>query len=374
MITLAFLNGIYFCIHNNLIQILLRFFRNTLGAFFSVIWAFFMRIWRAYYNREGGSHRTRYRFPTLNVGNLSTGGTGKTPHIEYLVNLLKDDCRLAILSRGYGRETKGFLFADSQSNSRTIGDEPMQFHTKFPYIPVAVDKNRIRGIRHIRKSLPETSIILLDDAYQYLDIRAGLNILLTEYNRLYTDDHVLPWGNLREPASAASEADAIIVTKCPSVLSPIHEHTILKKLNARPDQPVFFSYMNFLPIEPITPVAKMQNPGIKSVVLMTAIANPQPLISYLKANYKEFQMLTFRDHHPFTKEDLQKARQLLNRSLSPYRAIIVTEKDAMRLINDDLAEIRDSLPIYTLPIKVEFHSKYREPFHQFISDHVKKYS
>lgn len=333
-----------------------------------------MRIWRAYHNREGGSHRIRYRFPTINVGNLSTGGTGKTPHIEYLVNLLKDNCKLAILSRGYGRKTEGFLFADHASDSRTIGDEPMQFHTKFPCIPVAVDKDRVHGIRHIRKSLPDTDVILLDDAYQYLQIRAGLNILLTEYNRLYTDDHVLPWGNLREPVSAASEADAIIVTKCPSVLSPIHEHTILKKINARPDQPVFFSYMNFLPIEPITAKAREQQPGIKSVVLMTAIANPQPLVSYLKANYKEFQMLTFRDHHPFTREDLQKARHLLNRSLSPNRAIIVTEKDAMRLFNDELADIRDSLPIYTLPIKVEFHDRYKEPFHQFILNHVKKHS
>lgn len=352
----------------------MRFIRNTLGVVFSVIWAFFMRIWRSYYNRKGESHRTRFRFPTINVGNLSTGGTGKTPHIEYLVNLLKNEYKLAILSRGYGRKTKGFLFADSQSDSRTIGDEPMQFHTKFPWIPVAVDKNRINGIRHIRKSLPDTEIVLLDDAYQYLNMRAGINILLTEYNRLYTDDHVFPWGDLREPASAASEADAIIVTKCPSVLSPIHENTILKKLNARPDQAVFFSYMSFLPIEPITEMAKRQAPGIKSVVLMTAIANPQPLISFLKANYKEFQMLTFRDHHPFTVEDLQKARHLLNRSLSPYRAIVVTEKDAMRLFNAELDEIRESLPIFTLPIKVEFNSKYKEPFHQFLQNYVKKHS
>lgn len=333
-----------------------------------------MRIWRAYYNREGESHRIRYRFPTINVGNLSTGGTGKTPHIEYLVNLLKDEYQLAILSRGYGRSTKGFLFADHQSDSRTIGDEPMQFHTKFPYIPVAVDKDRVHGIRHIRKSLPDTKIVLLDDAYQYLKIRAGLNILLTEYNRLYTDDHVFPWGDLREPVAAAAEADAIIVTKCPSVLSPIHEHTILRKINARADQPVFFSYTSFLPIEPLTPAARQQDIPVKSVVLMTAIANPQPLISYLKGNYKEFQMLTFRDHHPFTREDLLKAKHLLNRSLSPYRAIIVTEKDAMRLFNDELADIRDSLPIYSLPIKVEFHTRYKEPFHQFILDYVKKYS
>lgn len=352
----------------------MRFLRNTLGVVFSVIWAFFMRIWRAYYNRDNGSHRTRFRFPTINVGNLSTGGTGKTPHIEYLVRMLKEDYNIAILSRGYGRKTKGFHFADHQSNNTSIGDEPMQFYTKFPYIPVAVDKNRINGLRYIRKSLPDTKIVLLDDAYQYLNLRAGLNILLTEYNRLYTDDHVLPWGNLREPAAAASEADAIVVTKCPSVLSPIHEHTILHKLNARPDQAVFFSYMNFLPLEPITSLAKEQQFGIKSVVLMTAIANPQPLISYLKSNYTEFQILTFRDHHPFTAGDLQKARHMLNRSLSPYRAIIVTEKDAMRLYNDELAEIRDELPIYTLPIKVEFHSKYKESFHQFILDHVKKYS
>jgi len=312
--------------------------------------------------------------PVINVGNLTTGGTGKTPHIEYLIEMLRDSNSLAVISRGYGRSTKGFRFADHQSDSTNIGDEPLQIHKKYPYIPVAVDENRVEGIQRICQTLPDTRIILMDDAYQYLSMKAGLNILLTEYNRLYTDDHVFPWGDLRESKAAAVEADAIVITKCPSVLSKLHERNIIRKIKAKPNQKIFFSYMKFLPIVPFNQAAKLQDFELKSVVLLTAIANPQPLISYLKSHYKEFQMLTFRDHHPFSKEDIRKTKQYLNRSLSPYKAVIVTEKDAMRLYSKDLSRYLKDIPIYTLPIKVEFHHPYKESFHQFILNYVAEHS
>ena len=346
--------------------------RNTLGVIVSLIWDILMRIRRRFYNREGGKHRVQFPLPVINVGNLTTGGTGKTPHIEYLIEMLRDTCSLAVISRGYGRSTKGFRFADHQSDSNNIGDEPLQIHTKYPLIPVAVDENRVEGIRRLRETLPETNVILMDDAYQYLSMKAGLNILLTEYNRLYPDDHVFPWGDLRESPVAAAEADAFVITKCPSVLSQLHERTIIRKIKAKPHQKIFFSYMKFLPIVPFNQAAKQQDFELKSVVLLTAIANPPPLISYLKAKYKEFQMLTFRDHHPFNKEDIRKARLYLNRSLSPYKAVIVTEKDAMRLYSQNLAPYLKKIPIYTLPIKVEFHQKYKEQFHQFILNYVSK--
>jgi tetraacyldisaccharide 4'-kinase len=341
-----------------------------LGVIVAMFWHVLMRIRRRLYNREGGKHRVRYPIPVINIGNLSTGGTGKTPHIEYLIEMLRSDHSLAVISRGYGRSTRGFHFADHQSDSIAIGDEPLQIHKKYPLIPVAVDENRVEGINRILETLPDTDIVLMDDAFQYLSMKAGLNILLTEYNRLYPDDHVFPWGNLREPVTAADEADAIIVTKCPSILSRLHERNIIRKIKAKPNQKVFFSYMKFLPIVPFNQAAKQQDFELKSVVLLTAIANPQPLISYLKSNYKEFQMLTFRDHHPFSKEDIRKTRHYLNRSLSPFKAVIVTEKDAMRLYNKELSPYLKKIPIYTLPIKVEFHQHYKESFHQFIINYV----
>lgn len=333
-----------------------------------------MRIRRLYYNREGGKHRVHHPMPVINIGNLSTGGTGKTPHIEYLVEMLRPNHSLAILSRGYGRNTRGFRFADHQSDSTTIGDEPLQIHKKYPYIPVAVDENRVEGIQRICSTLPDTEIILMDDAYQYLQMKAGLNILLTEYSRLYTDDHVFPWGDLRESISAANEADAIIITKCPSVLSKMHERNIIRSIKPKNNQKIFFSFMRFLPIVPFNNAAKQQDFELKSVVLLTAIANPQPLITYLKNQYKEFQMITFRDHHQFNREDIIKTTQYLNRSLSPNKAIIVTEKDAMRLYNKDLKPYLEKLPIYTIPIKVEFHQHYKESFHHFINNYVAKNS
>ncbi len=353
---------------------MLQLLRTFLGWPFSKVFAFFMRMRRNFYNREGGIHRQTYPFPVVGVGNLSTGGTGKTPHVEYIARLLQPEYTLAILSRGYGRKTKGFLFADHTSDCSAIGDEPMQFHKKFPYLPIAVDENRKNGIERIRQTLPDTRIFLLDDAYQHLIVKPGLNILLTDYNRLYMEDHVLPYGNLREPISAAKEADIIIVTKCPNVLSQFHERTIIQKINAYPHQKIFFSYMKFKPLEAFNEAARQQKCEVKSVVLMTAIANSQPLIRYLKDHYKEFQSVTFRDHHQFTTEDIKKMLQYLNRSISPNKAVIVTEKDAMRLYNDELYSLLKDYPVYTIPIEVDFHPKYKESFNQYILNYVKYHS
>ncbi|MBO4403401.1 MAG: tetraacyldisaccharide 4'-kinase, partial [Bacteroidales bacterium] len=245
---------------------MLQLIRIVLGAPFAAIWSLLMRIRRSIYNRNGGKHRCQYPFPVINVGNLSMGGTGKTPHVEYLVRLLQNRYSLAVLSRGYGRKTKGFRFADHTSNSHEIGDEPLQYHKKYPHLPVAVDENRRDGIEKIKQVLPDTQVMLLDDAFQHLRIKAGLNILLTDYNNLYTDDHVMPYGDLRESPSAAKDAEIIIVTKCPSVLSQLHEKTIKEKLNPLPHQKVFFSYTTFLPIVPFNKKAKEQTNEIKSVV------------------------------------------------------------------------------------------------------------
>lgn len=351
---------------------MLQLIGRLLCAPFAVIWSVFMRLRRDFYNRKGEKNRRHYPFPVINVGNLSLGGTGKTPHIEYLVRLLQNKYSISILSRGYGRKTTGFYFADHTSSSSDIGDEPLQYHKKYPHLPVAVCENRVEGIDRIKQTLPDTQIILLDDAYQHLKVKAGLNILLTDYNRLYTDDNVVPYGGLRESVSAAKEADIIVVTKCPSVLSQLHEKTIREKINPLPHQKLFFSYTTFLPIVPFNKKAKEQTNEIKSVVLLTAIANPQPLISYLKSQYKEFQSILFRDHKQFSPTDMEKVKQYVERSLSPHRAVIVTEKDAMRLFKKNLFPALNELPVYTIPIQVEFHQKYKQDFDNYILDYVKK--
>ena len=351
---------------------MLQLIGKILSIPFAVIWSFLMKIRRAFYNQKREKYRHHYPFPVINVGNLSMGGTGKTPHIEYLVRLLQNNYSLSILSRGYGRKTKGFYFADHTSSSTDIGDEPLQYHKKYPHLPVAVCENRAKGIEKIKQILPDTQVILLDDAYQHLRVKAGLNILLTDYNALYTDDYVVPYGDLRESVSAAKEADIIIVTKCPSVLSQLHEKTIREKLHPLPHQKLFFSYTTFLPIVPFNKKAKEQTNEIKSVVLLSAIANPQPLISYLRAQYKEFQSIIFRDHKQFSPSDMEKVKQYVERSISPHRAVIVTEKDAMRLFKKNLFPALNELPVYTIPIQVEFHQKYKQSFDNLILDYVQK--
>ncbi len=282
-----------------------------------------------------------YDIPVICVGNLSVGGTGKTPMIEYLINLLKDDYLVATLSRGYKRKTEGFQLANKDTTVESIGDEPFQFYNKFKKdILVAVDANRNNGIKQLQLKDNPPEIILLDDAFQHRKVKAGFNILLTTYNNPYFKDIVLPTGNLREPRNGAKRAHVIVVTKCPKDLSDSEKSAILQQINPEATQHVFFSsisYSNSVISSDTTKDIK----DLQDFTLVTGIANASPLVSFLNENGLTFEHLNFKDHHEFSKEDILE--------LNKKELIVTTEKDFMRLKQyESLKEKLFYLPISVL--------------------------
>lgn len=273
------------------------------------------------------------------VGNLNTGGTGKTPMTEFLVKNLQKDRKLAVLSRGYGRQTKGFVLADRHSDAASLGDEPFQIHQKFPEIVVAVDANRRQGVRGILSRFPDVDTILLDDAFQHRYVKPNVAILLTSYGDLYVDDCLLPAGNLRESGRGAKRADFIVVTKCPSQLSDTEKASIAKKIHLLPHQKLFFgtiTYANYA-CNHQGEVSLSSFRG-KQVCLVTGIANPKPLVAYLKSQNIDFEHLKFPDHHSFSEDDMAMLHQ--------KACILTTEKDFVRL------DKKLRTPCYYLPISV----------------------
>lgn len=266
-----------------------------------------------------------YELPVIAIGNLSVGGTGKTPMTEYLIRLLKADYKLAVLSRGYGRKTKDFVLADSSANAETIGDEPFQFYKKFEKaITVAVDGNRQRGIANLLNTNPQPEVILLDDAFQHRKVKAGFYILLTAYNDLYANDFILPVGNLREPRAGAKRANIVVVTKCPDNLSETEKQKISKSLNLKANQELFFSTISYSEMiyseSESQPISTLKN---QEFTLVTGIANPESLINYLRNEGLNFEHLAFKDHHNFSEKELKALKQ--------KSFILTTEKDFMRL-------------------------------------------
>ncbi|MCX7547923.1 tetraacyldisaccharide 4'-kinase [Xanthomarina sp. F1114] len=298
-----------------------------------------------------------YAFPIICVGNLSVGGTGKSPMIEYLVRLLKSDYKLATLSRGYKRESEGFKLAGTTDSAKTLGDEPFQFYNKFgDEILVAVDANRQNGIENLHALNNKPDVILLDDAFQHRKVHAGFNILLTAYGDLYCNDIVLPTGNLREPKKGAKRAHIIVVTKCPINISDKEKEEIRVRLNTEAGQSVFFSsisYSNNI----FSQTERLGLAQLKGFTLVTGIANPDPLIQYLKSNNLEFNHLNFKDHHNFS------AKEILD--LSRLDFILTTEKDFMRL--KDEKSLKDKL--FYLPIEVSLDKP--EEFNKEILDYLK---
>ena len=266
-----------------------------------------------------------FEVPVIGVGNLSVGGTGKTPQIEYLIRLLSGKYNIATLSRGYKRQSKGFILADANVNATIIGDEPFQFYSKFPNIQVAVDADRKNGIEQLLSQTSKPEVILLDDAFQHRKVKAGFYVLLTSYNDLYSDDFQLPTGNLRESRSGAKRANIIIVTKCPSDLSNVSRTEITKKLTIESNQQLFFTtiaYDNFVYSEnEKRSVSEIQN---VDKLLLAGIAKPQSFFRHLHTNNEI--CLTFPDHHHFTEKDILEIRNKANNKI-----IITTEKDFVRL-------------------------------------------
>ena len=305
---------------------------------FSIIYDIVTSV-RNFFFDKGVFKSKSYDFPVLAVGNLCVGGTGKSPMIEYLIRLLKDDFRIATLSRGYRRKSEGFVLGNPTSTASDLGDEPMQFHQKFPEIKVAVDGDRQNGISKLLQQV-NPDVVLLDDAFQHRKVTAGFYVLLTKYDSLFVDDLILPAGNLRESKRGAKRANIIIVTKCPEKLSSEEKARIRKKISPASSQQVFFTCISYAN-EIIANEGSKLLTSLKNIrfTLVTGIANPKPLVNHLNSLGLNFEHISYKDHHNFSDKELSE--------LSKKQLIVTTEKDYMRLKNS-------LTNVYFLPIVTKF--------------------
>ena len=316
---------------------------------------------RNFFFNIGVFKQTSFKTPVIVVGNLSVGGTGKTPQIEYLIRLLKDHFKTAVLSRGYKRKTEGFVLLNDTHSAEEVGDEPLQYFKKFKNINVVVDANRVAGIsKLIADKSPE--VILLDDAYQHRKVKGSFYILLTKYNDLFTDDFLLPTGNLRESRRGASRADIILVTKCPINLSESSKNKINNKLN-KYSKKVFFTAISYDDKTAGSESILVDNLKDYEVLLITGIANPTPLLSFLDEKKVRFKHLKFSDHHHFTNKELETIKEEFVSLKSSKKLILTTEKDYVRLENE-LEELS------YLGIRTSFIDDENE-FNAMIKSHIK---
>ena len=311
-----------------------------------------------------------FDLPVIAVGNLSVGGTGKTPHVEYLIRLLKGHFNIATLSRGYNRRTKGFLLAKADTTAADIGDEPMQFHRKFPGITVCVGEERMLAVPELLGERPETQVILLDDAFQHRSIKPGLNLMVTDHSRLFTRDHVVPFGRLREGRKGYQRANGIIVSKCPPDLSRTEQDKLRAEIQPLPHQRLFFTTLHYgAPVDMLTNETA-GIPGGASILVVCGIARPEPLVQHLLERYKNVHLLSFPDHYYYTQKDLDKIKLELDQLDGDQKFIITTEKDAVRLhlLHERIGAMQ--LPFKVMPVEVAFLSGEEESFNSFIFDYV----
>ncbi len=314
----------------------------------------------------------RFEKPVICVGNLNLGGTGKTPHTEYLIRLLKNDYLVATLSRGYGRQTKGFKLAEASSTYNDLGDEPLLYFKKYPGIQVAVDEDRVDGVTHLFGE-QGVEVVLLDDAFQHRSISAGLNILLTEYQRLYMDDYLFPAGTLRDVRSAAKRADIIVISKAPKDLSEQEKQQITNKLNTSENQKVYFSYLEHAALQPLNEAAKAFSPEeADGAFAFCGIGNPKPFVEELKKRYHAVDFLPFGDHHDYKGKDMKAVLDWFEKLDGEKKIIVTTEKDASRLTNSPYLCQFERTPLYDLPVTVRFHEE--EKFNEEILKYVRENS
>lgn len=315
----------------------------------------------------------KFNLPVINIGNLSFGGTGKTPQVEYLIRLLSPKYFVSTLSRGYGRESSGFIVCSKRSKAKYIGDEPLQFAKKFENIKVAVDERRKRGIQLLIQKYPNLEVILLDDAFQHRFVKPGLNILLTDYLNLFTEDYVVPSGRLREPRRGARRADVILVTKTPKIFSPITRRRIVESISPRPNQVVLFTYIKYgnpTPVYESTPF--VYPPIVSKILLFTGIASDYPLREHLQRKCTELEIMKFPDHHQYTQKDIEKILKTFNDIYTKRKVIVTTEKDIMRLKTPELNAILKTIPLFYIPIEIGFQGNDQEKFDNLILAYVEK--
>lgn len=311
-----------------------------------------------------------FSLPVISVGNLTVGGCGKTPHVEYIINLLKDKYRIAVLSRGYKRKSKGYLLAKEDTTMPEIGDEPYQMKQKFPKIIVAVDADRVHGIERLitDKESMDVEAVVLDDAYQHRYVKPGLNILLVDYHRLVIYDALLPAGRLREPISGKDRADIIIVTKCPENMKPMGYRVLSKAMDIKPYQQLFFTGIEYDKLTAFTDGETRSLDSLmpdENILLLTGIASPQQVIDDLGRHSRNIQPMIFADHHQFDSNDVAEINQRFREMKQP-RLVVTTEKDAARLrdikgLDKDLVD-----NIYVLPIRIGFKQDNHEAFDKLV--------
>ncbi len=342
---------------------------------------------------------TEVDIATICVGNLAVGGTGKTPHTEYLIRLLEKDYKVAVLSRGYKRKSKGIVLAAAHPpkggvkpaipiTADTIGDEPMQIHLHFPDIPICVSADRVAGVRYIQEHFPDVQVIILDDAYQHRAIRCGYYILLTEENNLYVNDHIMPWGRLREHAYRSHQADMVVVTKCPQKMQPIDRRNIINTLRLATFQQLAFSWMRYGKIAPLlsppqgrrsmTEATTSDSSPVGGVgegcawffrpLVLAGIAHPEPMFEEIRKRYPQAQLLAFPDHHRFGKRDWKRVARWYEKYHCD--AIITTEKDAVRLLLDQQYMHQWGDKTFVLPIEIDL-KEFTDIFNQNIIRYVK---
>lgn len=313
----------------------------------------------------------RFAHPIISVGNLSVGGTGKTPHIEYLIKLLKPNYSIATLSRGYGRKTAGIIYANEQSTAKEIGDEPMLYFMKNPEVPVVVGENRMLAIPDIIGFLPENQCILLDDAMQHRSVNAGLSIMISQYDKPYYHDFIIPAGRLREPRIGYKRADIIIISKCPVSLSEHERQEIIARVKPQSYQHIYFSTLQYAPIYPMfNHLPSIDTFKEYDIFILTGIADNGKIIIYCKTISKEVYSFDFKDHHYFDRYDIEKVSDLFSEIKNPNKIVLTTEKDATRLALEKELIWKKNLPIYILPVEVKFMDKDKQKFDEDISQYL----
>ena len=328
---------------------------------------------------------SEFSIPVICIGNITVGGTGKTPHTEYITELLQKQFKVAVLSRGYKRTSSGFKIITALSTVAEAGDESLQIARKFPNALVAVDKNRKNGIKKIIESYPEIEVILLDDAFQRRQITPGLSILLTDFGRLMTRDCMLPYGNLRENVSNIRRADIIIVTKTPVDINPTQKEIIEKEINKAPYQNIFFTSVKYNRPDPVfridnlsseldfLPKPDFSKPDLTGILLVTGIANPRPFKEFIKTIANEIVHLQYSDHYKFKEKDIATISKSFAKLKSPVKYIITTEKDSVKL--KEFTNFIDSLKnkVYYFPISINFLNDHKNNFDKLIIEYVRKH-
>ncbi len=313
-----------------------------------------------------------FNLPLICIGNVAVGGTGKSPMVEYLLMQLKSQFRVATLSRGYKRKTEGYTLANAHSTALEIGDEPMQFHLKFPDVAIAVGEERVEAIPQILHDRPATEAIILDDAFQHRAIKAGLNSVLTECGNLFTRDWYLPTGDLRDERSSMRRADIIVVTKCPPTLTQEEREAITSEINPQPRQQVFFTTIRYGSPYHIISKESYRLSQEAEVLLVSGIANPRPLKNMLQEKVKTYYEMAYNDHYIFTIDDLKDIFKRFNSIPAPGKIILTTEKDAVRLVKFE-QELR-GMPFYVLPIELAFLFNGAEQFNQLIGTFIREWN